>query len=656
MGTSSQTVVVPSGSKSLVKLKEAEILFDPVTQNFVLINPSDLGSIIKDINSFDAFKPYMTAFIPVKNANEKDQAAQIKAVLAVMKDFIDAKDDAEGDKIIKEIDKRIKDAKTEILKAGNVAKGNKIKSGEIKEYFLATGNKMVRIRSNKIKQHWRTYKFDTNKYNEDLEKARNAKEKKNNNNSSSNRLWNYLKKPEKEAEIKLFEKVFFDKGDQVYSIGNTNFFEASNQIDAGLGAQFLRYASEASAGAVIDWKNHKVKVSGKIEGTAALIQGNGHFTLFLPEYNGLDVWAALRKVDPNLVKSNAKPLYLMIKINIAGSGFVGVCASLGTEIGVNVGNWTEKDSKEKDKAEAKAGASLDLFAGAKASADISGSGCMKIVDDKGIAQTASWEELGSISWGAYAAAGIGVTVGFKVGYWESRFRYEAAIGVVLKLGAGTSIKGTIAPINIGKFLYTVAVSVDWLHLSDIFEGKVHDLFQSIMLNCLYSEKAIEDVVKEIYDYIPQIMSTGTEYTEYSLNIFKYVDDTFDKYIPGYSGFKKYSATFLILKSTYHIVRNINTETHLKDNAISQAIIFEKIKRWQYATWQIKVNMVSDMTQGMSALSKYSDSDRQNAMLSVFKSARNSTEFKKMYTCITNADSLFTDSQKNAFEQLKLKFK
>jgi hypothetical protein len=654
--TNSQKHTISSGSKEIVTKKEAELFFDPVTQDFVIVNPSELGPVIKDVNSFDAFKPYMTAFLPAKKANEKEQAALIKAVLAVMKDFIDAKDDTESEKIIKELDKRIKENKDEILKSGNIAKGNKIKNGEIKEYYWASGNKMVRIRSTKIKEHWRTYKLDTKKYKDDLEKTKNEKEKKTDTKSTSNRLWNYVKKPEKESEVKLFEKVFFDKGNQVYSLGNTNFFEACDQIDAGLGAQFLRYSTEASVGSVIDWKNHKVKVSGKIDGTAALLQGKGHFTLFLPEYDGIDVWATLRKIDPKFVKSTAKPLYLMLKINIAGSGFVGVCASLGTEIGVNVGQWTEKDAKEKDKAEAKAGASLDLFAGAKASAEISGAGCMKIVDDKNIAQQATWDELGSVSWGAYAAAGIGVTIGFKVGYWESRFRYEAAIGVVLKLGAGTSIKGTIAPINIGKFLYTVAVSVDWLHLSDIFEGKVHDLFQSIMMNCLYSEQTVSDVVNEMYDHLPQIMSVGAEYMEKTLYVFQTIDRNLEHYIPGYSGYRNNNAAFWLLKKTYHILKQVNTAEHIKDNAITQTIEINKGNRWQYATWQIKVNLISDMTQGMSIMSKYSDSDRQNSMFSIFSSARNSAEFRKIYMCIANADTLFSDSRKNDFEQLKSKFK
>ena len=222
--------------------------------------------------------------------------------------------------------------------------------------------------------------------------------------------------------------------------------------------------------------------------------------------------------------------------------------------------------------------------------------------------------------------------------------------------ARNSIKGAIDPIKIGQFLYTVAVSVDWLYLSDIFEGKVHDLFQSIMMNCLYSEKKIEEVAQEFKDHLPQIMDVASKIMMQELSILKTIDKTCDQYIPGYSGYKNNFAGFWLLKTTYQFMSQVNKEESIKDNAIAQTLAIENNQRWKYATWQIKVNLISDMTQGMSLLSKYSETDKQQAMLSAFRSARNSTEFKKIYICIASADALFTDDRKTEFEQLKVKFK
>jgi hypothetical protein len=675
-----QTHTIPSGSKEIIKKKSAELLFDPATQEFILINPSDFGALKKDIDAFDAFKPYMEALNPTHKVNEKEQAAEIKAVLAVIKEFTDAKTEEESDKIIKGLAEKIEEKKKEYLGAGNVAAGHKMKSGEIKEYLWASGSntvrsRIVRIRSKKVIGHkWNTYKLDTKKFNEELarEKARKEKAEKENDkeeekNKTSNRILKHLKKPEKEVELKLFEEVLFEREKTFVTLVDRNFFADIDQIDAGVGAQMFRFAAEGAVESVVDWKHYKIKSSAKASGSAALFQGKGHFTVYLPDYDGWDVWATLRDIDPTLVKHNAKPLYLAFKANIEGSAFVGACASVGLETGISLGEPKEKDKgkdtsedkgkeTKKDTKEAVAEASLDLFAGAKTSAEISLSGLMKLISDKEIKQKAQWELLGSVSWSAFAAAGIGLTMGFKVGYYDGHFQYEAKMGVVLKLGAGTTIKGAIDPIKIGQFLYTVAVSVDWLKLSDIFSGKVHSLFQSIMMNCLYTEKAVEDVVKEMADHLPQIMSATSEVLEHQLSILKSIDDTFDHYVPGYSGFKKLRAEFWLLKTSYTFLRDINKEKNIKDNAIAQTNFIEQGKRWQYASWQIKVNLISDMTQGMSILSKYSDSEKENAMLSVLRSARNPTEFKKIHLCIANLDTLFNGDRKTKFEELKLKYR
>jgi hypothetical protein len=659
---------IASGAKELIKKKNGELLFDPETGEFVLVNASDFGGVKKEIEAFDAFKPHMEVFFPEHKINEKEKAAEMKAVLAVMKEFIDAKDDKESDKIIKELAKKIEEKKEELLKSANNAAGHKMKSGDIKEYYWASGSntvrsRMIRLRKGKVNYKWKTYKLDTREFNEELKKEKARKEKLEkakegpkeaeageDKHPTASKLLKHIKKPETEKELNLFEQKLFEVETPALNLVNTNFFEAVEQIDSGISAQMFRLSAEGAIESVVDWKNHKIKGSVKASGSAALFQGKGHFTVYLPDYDGWDVWATLRSIDPKLVKSAAKPLYLVLKFNIEGSAFVGACASIGVEAGLSLG-----ESKKKGTGEAVAEASVDLFAGAKASAEASAAACMKLLSDKDIKEKEEWGVLGSASWSAFGAIGVGLTLGFKVGWYEGMLQYEAKMGVVLKLGAGTCIKGAVNPVKIGQFLYTIAVSVDWLYLTDIFDQKVHSLFQSIMMNCVYAERAIEDVMKEMKDHLPQIMDAATDVLDQDFSILKKIDDTFDNYIPGYSGFKQHRAEFWLLKSTYSAIREINREKQIKDNAITQTNFIEQTKRWKYATWQMKVNLITDMTQS-GLFSKYSESEKQKAMLSVFRSARNSKEFQKIYLCITSADELFTDAWKAQFEQLKTRFK
>ena len=170
--TDAQTQTIASGSKQLIKKKSAELLFDLATHDFVLVNPSDFPAFKKDVDAFDAFKPYMDVFFPKQKINEKQQAAEIKAVLAIIKEFVEAKNDEEGEKIIKSLAEKIEEKKKEYLNAPNVAQGEKMKSGEIKEYLWASGSKsirsrIIRLRTKKVTGYkWKSYKLDTKKFNE----------------------------------------------------------------------------------------------------------------------------------------------------------------------------------------------------------------------------------------------------------------------------------------------------------------------------------------------------------------------------------------------------------------------------------------------------------------------------------------------------------
>ena len=53
-------------------------------------------------------------------------------------------------------------------------------------------------------------------------------------------------------------------------------------------------------------------------------------------------------------------------------------------------------------------------------------------------------------------------------------------------------------------------------------------------------------------------------------------------------------------------------------------------RWNYATWQMKVNLIYDMRNGLNDwVDDFTDEERGDAVLTVLDSARNKEELKKI---------------------------
>ena len=53
-------------------------------------------------------------------------------------------------------------------------------------------------------------------------------------------------------------------------------------------------------------------------------------------------------------------------------------------------------------------------------------------------------------------------------------------------------------------------------------------------------------------------------------------------------------------------------------------------RWNYATWQMKVNLIYDMRHdGSGMFGGLSEEDKEDAVIAVLESSRNKVEFKKI---------------------------
>nr|WP_320117745.1 hypothetical protein [uncultured Marinifilum sp.] len=119
--------------------------------------------------------------------------------------------------------------------------------------------------------------------------------------------------------------------------------------------------------------------------------------------------------------------------------------------------------------------------------------------------------------------------------------------------------------------------------------------------------------------------------EKGLEQFKIVDDNWDENVPGYSSFKQYSLAFLVLKSTYYSLKQRNENLSEKEAAIALVEKAEQNKTsWNYATWQMKVDLIYDMRHdGSGMFGGLSEERKEDAVIAVLESCRNSQEFKKI---------------------------
>lgn len=191
-----------------------------------------------------------------------------------------------------------------------------------------------------------------------------------------------------------------------------------------------------------------------------------------------------------------------------------------------------------------------------------------------------------------------------------------------------------------------------------------------MANCFYMGETISEVYEQYSITISEIMRDVSGAGEKGLGALQAVDDNFDKYIPGYSGFKSFNASFLLLKSTYHFLKQKNRNHDLKSAAIDAVEAAETERRegregrWQHCTWQLKVNLIYDMRFGGAGIGGFTEERKEDAVIAVLRSARHSREFEKIVKGLEDADEvgrririrdLLDFSQEDKLNELERKF-
>jgi len=640
---------------------DGEVFYDTGADEIGLIKPSRMQEVKREIEWMDAFTPYMKVFLESEEGREeKDRSAEARAVLQVMKEFVDAESNQEAQSIVDNLDSRIKQVKKDILDDEEsynrtTAAGHKMKAGDIREVFRVAGKRMVRVRGKKIRSHnrWLSREQVLAQLKKEQRETRDENKKK--------------KGPAREGELKLLEKKLFSADgswspeiEDFNSRCNINFFEESEILSGDIGAQFLRHSAEATAQAAVNWKEERsVKIGAKAAGSFALAQAQGKMDVNLPSENGFNLIAFLRRIDPKIVDENCTEIFLLLQLSTTGSAFVGVCAAVSMDLGVSVREKDQSGGLE---------TGLELFAGAKTAADSTLAMKMKLLrEDDEEAGSTEWAGLGEVSYGVWAGIGIGLEAGFQLGYFEERFRFQSKIGLVLKAGGGTYVKGSLHAVNGARLIWTIARAMNWQHMSHVLDRNVHEAYQGMMYCCFAVGESFAEAYEEFSTAMDEIMHDVSSAAERGLGGLKAVDDTFDELIPGYSGFKHFNANFLLLKSTYYFLKQRNENYDLKSAAIAAVETAEAKGRWKYATWQVKVNLIYDMRFGGAGIGGFTEERKEDAVIAVLRSARHAGEFAKIVNQLrrpppgknrkeVNIDDLLDFKQQKAFDSLKKKYR
>ena len=122
-----------------------------------------------------------------------------------------------------------------------------------------------------------------------------------------------------------------------------------------------------------------------------------------------------------------------------------------------------------------------------------------------------------------------------------------------------------------------------------------------------------------------------------------IGDTFDEYIPGYSGFKQYNATFLILKSTYYYLKQENMNEDIKLAAIERVEKAQKENLWKYATRQMKLILIYDLRHGGAGIGGLTEERKEDAVITVLSSCRHGYEFDKIIYKLKNPEIMDRES-------------
>lgn len=636
-------------------VEDGEPFYNSTTDEIFIVPKAKLKDFEREWKMLELVMPIVgNNFFPDSNSSPEESQLRLQATYVFMKRLQEASSIDSAEKLARNAKAEIEADKQKVKANPKLAdrlevKGASMESGWYHQIYWAGGKRMVWVRGEKIKSHARWFNRKQVQAQIRKEMESEAADKKKESTGS---------KPATSAEIKLLERDLFEaqKGTWAPSVENwfadkgmQEMLKDSRHFQAGVAVQALRWAAEGKYGVNVNWtKDKTIKAEAKAEGSFSLMSAQGHFDIFLTGKDGIDIITQIKRIEPKLVRPDAKPIRIQAVMTFTGSAFTGVCGSASAGLGLSF-----KDGGDK---EAGVEAGVEAFAGAKVGVEATVAMKMQLFEENKPAP--EWKDLSNVTYGAWAAIGFGVEASFKLGYYSKKFRIQARVGLVLKGGAGHYLKAGVHLENLGRLIWTLGSSVNWNEMGKILGKEVWHVYQTLMLHSALTGKALQAGADALSSEIDKIMqaasSTGVSIFEGA----KFADDTFDNWVPGYSVAKKFSPVFFVTKETYQLLKSYNQGLQRGASAINTV---SKIKDWKYVTRELKHNMLVDLCQtGSGWLGPFSGEAKEDAIIKIMSSIRDKTEYAWVMDGLkkqnVDLDSFVDFSQQEKLDAIRAKYR
>lgn len=397
--------------------------------------------------------------------------------------------------------------------------------------YAINGKRWTRIRSDRMRNHWRSYKIDKSL----LETTRGSDGK-----SSLNRaeLAQAFKAVGNKIKADLAKGISYSGTAQVakgqvsgsitdvwdanwlkwvdavnesltYSTGNANF-------DLSAGAQLLRGYAGFGVQLGYDPKKGNYALKGNAEARAILGEAKATFTGYFIDKDG---WHALIEFgDAGASEAGTQGQldfgYFRFSAEISASAMLGasIYGTAGLEFATEpTGMVRVKPSAADSKGEIAAGA----FAGVEAGGSVKGNfewmnpGWR---DAAGASEPASWKALVSVGVTGFVSAGAGAEATLKITYEGGRFMFRCEARAVLGVGAKGGITGVVDfryIIELITYIYVQLRDNDFAFLYFVSEAAYQALVRISLIVIEYGQAALDGTIEGISNLMESVTSALT---------------------------------------------------------------------------------------------------------------------------------------------------
>ena len=262
-------------------------------------------------------------------------------------------------------------------------------------------------------------------------------------------------------------------------------------FDASAGAQWMRYASGASAKAnFIDFK--KGKISGNLNANSRFALGQAQIKVasYLPNAQGYNV-----KLPNIATKDDLDFGYFKMELDCTLAGFAGACTTIDLGVNFDVKDnvlkiSTKEDRKKTSKEEEIAKTRAELFAGVSGEIDVNAKALWKNPEENH-----QFSIIAKIGYGVKGALGLGAEGEFLINFQDGKFILRAKAGLVYGAGASGKVGFMIDAktiIHMAQFIYHLLMKADYRTLDCIKEDAFYALSSYLVQSIADASELVEE--------------------------------------------------------------------------------------------------------------------------------------------------------------------